>query len=67
MRTLAELRKNIRISRFSAETIEIRGEESLICDPRGRVKPAEQIERKLQDALRVDHSRFNQLKSVYSN
>jgi len=50
MRTLSDRQKNSQ-ARLSVETAEIRGDEVLISDVRSHVKPAEQVERKLQMAL----------------
>lgn len=58
MRTLSDLRKDFanRISRFSTDVVEVRGEECLVSDPRSRVKPTEHVERKLQVVMGRDRN-----------
>lgn len=38
-------------NRTSPDVVETQGDESLICDARGRMRPAEAVQRKLQNVL----------------
>lgn len=53
MHSLCDLRNTASANRpqYSFEIVEVRGDESLICDPRSNRKPTEFVERKLQNAL----------------
>lgn len=57
---LSDLRNTASINRpdFSSNVVEIRGDESLICDPRSNVKPTEFVEHKLQVALHCNRSQM---------
>ena len=69
MLPLFDLRKNTRypVSRVSNEAVENCGDESLIFDPRSRVKPIELVEQKLQIAMNCDQMRVSRFAAANSN
>ena len=46
-------------ARMSPDVVETQGDESLICDARGRMRPAEAVQQKMQNALQSIDDQFS--------